>query len=118
MRWDKKETTDYLMIFAFFFIINLVTSGGHLDMWDGVVTFMITESMALKNTAQLHPEIPTISNAKPNDIVNTMQEYEIGNFKAITGKYQEWVSMSKSVEPIYSSRSLLLPAVAVPVYLF
>ena len=118
MRWDKKETTDYLIVFAFFFIINLVTSGGHLDMWDGVVTFMITESMALKNTAQLHPEIPTISNAKPNDIVNTMQEYEIGNFKAITGKYQEWVSMSKSVEPIYSSRSLLLPAVAVPVYLF
>jgi hypothetical protein len=87
-------------------------------MWDGVVTFMISESMALKKTAQLHPEIPTILNAKPNDIVNTMMKYEVGNYNAVTGKYHEWVSSSKPIEPVYSSRSLLLPAVAVPVYLF
>ena len=54
----------YLVVFVFFFIINLITSGGHLDLWDGMVAFMITESMALKHTAQLHPEIPRISEAK------------------------------------------------------
>ena len=118
MKSSRNVTTNYLVVFTFFFIINLVTSGGHLDLWDGMVTFMITESMALKHTAQLHPEIPRISNAKAEDIVNTMLEYEIGNYKAVTGKYHEWVSLSKPVEPVFSSRSLLLPAVAVPVYLF
>jgi hypothetical protein len=118
MRWGRKDTANYLVVFTIFFLINLVTTGGHLDMWDGVVTFMITESMALKKTAQLHPEIPTISSANPNDIVNTMQEYEIGNYKAVTGKYHEWVLSSKPFEAVYSSRSLLLPAIAVPVYLF
>jgi hypothetical protein len=113
MRWGRKDTANYFIVFAIFFIINLVTTGGHLDMWDSVVTYMITESMALIKTAQLHPQIPTISSANTNDIVNTMQEYEIGNYKAITGKYQEWVLSSKPVEAVYSSRSLLLGAIAI-----
>jgi hypothetical protein len=118
MIWVRNDMRTYLAVFAFFFIINLITSGGHLDMWDGMVTFLITESMALKNTAKLHPEIPTISNAKAADIVNTMLEYEIGNYATVTGKYNEGVSSSEPVEPVYSSRNLLLPAIAVPVYLF
>lgn len=107
----------YLLIFVLFFIINLITSGGHLDLWDGMVTFMITESMALKHTAQLHPEIPRISEAKPSDAVHTMMNYEIGNYKVLTGKYYEWVSHLSPYEPVFSSRSLLLPGVAVPFYL-
>ena len=56
----RKFVKDYLFVFVFFFIINLIASGGHIDMWDGMVTFMITESMALKQTAQLHPEMPLV----------------------------------------------------------
>ena len=48
----RKFVKDYLFVFVFFFIINLMASGGHIDMWDGMVTFMITESMALKQTAR------------------------------------------------------------------
>jgi hypothetical protein len=107
----------YLVVFVFFFIINLITSGGHLDLWDGMVAFMITESMALKHTAQLHPEIPRISEAKAADAVHTMMDYEIGNYKILTGKYYEWASESKPQEPVFASKGLLLSAIAVPFYL-
>ncbi|MDW0282146.1 MAG: hypothetical protein QN720_06560 [Nitrososphaeraceae archaeon] len=113
----RKFVKDYLFVFVFFFIINLMASGGHIDMWDGMVTFMITESMALKQTAQLHPEIPSISLANPSDMVHTMMDYEVGNYKVLTGKYYDWVSSLKPLEPVFSSRSLLLPAIAVPAYL-
>jgi len=107
----------YLVTFAFFFMINLITSGGHLDLWDGMVAFLITESMAMKHTAQLHPEIPRISEANAADAVHTMMDYEIGNYKILTGKYYEWVSESRPQEPVYASKSLLLPAISVPFYL-
>lgn len=85
-------------------------------MWDGMVTFMITESMALKHTPQLHPEIPTISNANGTNRVYTMLDFEVGNYKALTGKYVQWTSMLKPAEPVFTSRSLLLPVIAVPFY--
>ena len=103
-------------VFCFFLIVNLISSGGHLDMWDGVVTFMITESMALKRTAQLDPEIPTISNANITSRVYSMMTWEITNYKYLTGAYNEWILKSKPIEPAFASRSLLLPAVAVPFY--
>lgn len=81
------------------------------------MTFMITESMALKHTAQLHPEIPRISEAQANDAVHTMMDYEVGNYKLLSGKYYEWVSESRPDEPVFASRSVLLPAVGVPFYL-
>jgi hypothetical protein len=98
-------------------MINIITSGGHLDLWDGMVAFMISESMALKHTAQLHPEIPRISDAKAADAVHTMMNYEIGNYKILTGKYYEWVSDGKPQEPVFASKGLLLPAISVPFYL-
>src|ERR671911_2030362 len=85
-------------------------------MWDGMVTFLLTESMALKHTAQLHPEIPGISNASTTNRVNAMLIHEVGSYKALTGKYFEWLSQSRPVEPVYASRSLLLPAIGVPFY--
>jgi len=103
-------------VFFFFLIINLISTGGHTDMWDGMVTFLLAESMALKHTAQLHPDIPTISNGDPGDSVNTMIHYEVQNYMVVTGKYANWVQQSMTLEPIYSSRSLLLPAISIPFY--
>ena len=85
-------------------------------MWDGVVTFMITESMALKGTAQLDPEIPTIYGANATSRVHLMMTHEIGHFKYLTGGYTEWISKSSPIEPVFTSRSLLMPAVAIPFY--
>jgi hypothetical protein len=104
------------IVLAFFLILNFISSGGHTDQWDGVVTFLITESMGIKHSPKLHPDIPTVSKSNPADNVRTMVNYEIGNYKALTGKYFEWLQKSMPAEAVYSTRSLLLPAIAVPFY--
>ena len=48
-----------LLVFAFFYFINVLASGGHIDVWDGVESFLTTESMALKHTAKLDPTVPS-----------------------------------------------------------
>lgn len=103
-------------IFIFFLIINFISTGGHTDMWDGMVTFLLAESMATKQSAELHPNIPTISNSNPGDAVRTMINYEVQNYMIVTGKYADWIQQSMALEPVYSSRSLLLPAMSIPFY--
>jgi hypothetical protein len=103
-------------VFVVFLIINFVSSGGHTDLWDGMVTFLITEGMALKQTAQLDPEIPSISNTSIPIMINTFLHWEVQNNKIITGKYHDWVSLSSPIEPVYTSRALLLPSISVPFY--
>jgi hypothetical protein len=103
-------------VFVVFLIINFVSSGGHTDLWDGMVTFLITEGMALRQTAQLDPEIPSITNTSIPVMINGFLHWEVQNNKVVTGKYFEWVSMSRPIEPVYTSRALLLPAISVPFY--
>ena len=43
-------------VFCFFLLINIVLAGGHLDSWDGIEAFLITESMVLKNTVKLESD--------------------------------------------------------------
>jgi hypothetical protein len=116
MRFFETYRGVIFSAFGFFLIINFITSGAHTDMWDGMVTFLLSESMALKHTAELHPEIPGISNTSATSRVNAMLNYEVGNYKVLTGRYFEWLAQSKPVEPVFTSRSLLLPAIAVPFY--
>jgi hypothetical protein len=103
-------------VFAFFLIVNFLSTGGHTDMWDGVVTFLVAEGMALKHSAKLQPDIPTVSKSNPADTVRTMINYEVRNYMIVTGKYGEWVQQSMRLEPVYSVRNILLPAIAIPFY--
>ena len=103
-------------VFVVFLIINFVSSGGHTDLWDGMVTFLVTEGMALKQTAQLDPEIPSISNTRIPIMINTFLHWEVQNNKVVTGKYYDWVSLSRPIEPVFTSRALLLPSISVPFY--
>jgi len=112
-------TTDKKLIFivlVFFVIVNFMSTGGHTDMWDGMVTFLVAESMATKHSAKLHSDIPSVTKSHVADTVRTMINYEIGNYKAITGKYAEWIHNSMPMEPVYSTRNLLLPAIVIPFY--
>ena len=112
---SNKELTIY--VFVVFLIINLVSSGGHTDLWDGMVTFFITESMVLKQTAKMDPQIPSIANTSIPIMVDGFVLYETQNNKVITGKFYEWVSMGRPIEPIFISRALFLPSISVPIYL-
>ena len=77
-------------------------------MWDGVVTFMITESMALRQTAQLDPEIPTISDANATRTVHTMMSHEIGhnNCMLLVATQSGYQSLSPTEVVVFTSRSL------------
>jgi hypothetical protein len=103
-------------------------------MWDGMLTFLLSESMATKQIAKLHPDIPAITNSSLLDPVRLMTLREVQNYMVVTGKYEEWVQQfraleseypskyvhliqqSISLEPVYSGRSLLLAATSVPFY--
>ena len=97
-------------IFFFFFFLNVLTSGGHLDWWDGTETFLVTESMVLKHSAKLHPDVPTLEKI-PFDIAYTVYSnkfIQTGN----TSLNKETITL----EPVYTVRSLFLSAVGVPFY--
>jgi hypothetical protein len=91
---DHTDKRLVFSVFGFFFAINLITSGGHLDWSDGVLTFLVVESMAVKNSAQLHPDLPSISLL-----------YGDSEAKEL-----------KSDVAHYTHRSVLLAAIAIPFY--
>jgi len=98
-----------LLVFAFFFLLNILSSGGHLDWWDGTEAFLVTESMALKHTAKLDPTVPSVKGLGFN--VN----YTVyANTALQTGKNMG--PQNVTLEPVYTVRSLLLSAIAVPFY--
>ena len=103
---DKKLI---FLVFIFFFLINVISSGGHLDWWDGIEAFLVTESMVLKQTAKLDPAVPSVKNLGFN--VN----YTVYANTALQGGNTSNPS-SVTLEPVYTVRSLLLSAAAVPFY--
>jgi hypothetical protein len=88
--------------------MNIVTDGGHFDTYDGIETFLVTESMVLKHSAKVYPDSPSI------------QKLHFNIHQTIANN--EWIRMGKPfdlsapLEPIYVYRSLLLSAIAVPFY--
>jgi hypothetical protein len=78
-----------IWVFSFFFIITLVSSGGHLDWSDGVQTFLVAESLVLKHSAKLHPDIPSAPLVYGNDRLTEDNQLN-------------------TREPYYTNRSLLL----------
>jgi hypothetical protein len=96
MAIHKNSTKVQAMaVFIFFLLINIVSSGGHLDWRDGVETFVVTESMILKNTAMFHPDVPSVKKLYAETWI---------------GKYDLFSA------PTFTPRSLLLSALAVPFY--
>ena len=94
-------------IFIFFLAVNLISAGGHFDWWDGVEAFLVTESMVLKHSAKLHPDVPGIKS------FNFPINYTVYVSKTLqTGKYFDEKTIE--LEPVYTVRSLLLSAIAVP----
>jgi hypothetical protein len=99
-----------LLLFVFFFLINIISSGGHFDWWDGTEAFLVTESMVLKNTAKLDPFVPSVKELGFN--VN----YTVYANNAMQSRSNASLS-NTALEPVYTVRSLLLSAVGVPFYL-
>ena len=97
------------LVFVFFFLINIISSGGHLDWWDGIEAFLVTESMVLKHTAKLDPSVPSVKELgfNVNYTVYASIALQTGNSSN---------PQNVALEPVYTVRSLLLSAAAVPFY--
>jgi hypothetical protein len=96
-------------VFCFFLLINIVLAGGHLDSWDGIEAFLITESMVLKHTAKLDPTVPSVEK------LNFDVRYTVfANTATKAGTYYNETTIP--LQPVYTVRSLLLSAIAVPFY--
>ena len=98
-------------LFSFFLLVNIASSGGHFDWWDGMETFFVTESMVLKHTAKLDPSVPSIAdlNFDINYTINTNKILQNEN-----GNSSNDADMK--IEPVYTVRALILSAIAVPFY--
>src|SRR5215212_6764322 len=104
-----------MLVFAFFLLVNIASSGGHFDPWDGTETFLVTESMVLKHTAKLVPASPSVQKLH-FDICWSELDRAIRQ-----GLSLPYSSFSKpcdvnTIPPLYTFRSLLLSAIAVPFY--
>jgi hypothetical protein len=97
-------------IFGFFFLLNILMSGGHLDWWDGTEAFLVTESMVLKHSAKLHPDSPTLEKL-PFDV-----RYTVYSNKVIQTGNNSLDKETIPLEPVYTVRSIFLSAVGVPFY--
>ncbi|WP_144734217.1 hypothetical protein [Candidatus Nitrosocosmicus arcticus] len=82
-----------------------------MDTWDGIETFLVTESMVLKHTAKLDPTVPSVDKL---DFHVRYSVYSNMQIQAPPGKYYDQNTMP--LEPVYTVRSLLLSALAVPLY--
>jgi hypothetical protein len=97
------------LVFVFFLLINILSSGGHLDSWDGIEAFLVTETMVTNHTAMLDPSVPSVR------ALNFNLNYTIFNSTASNlGNYSDPQKMT--LEPVYTVRSLILSAAAVPFY--
>lgn len=85
------------LVFIFFLLINVLSTGGHFDWRDGVETFVVTESMVIKKSAKSHADLPSV--------------------KELYGKSYDQHNITERPQPSYGPRSLLLSAIAVPFYL-
>jgi hypothetical protein len=83
------------VVFIVFLLINIVSSGGHLDWRDGVEAFVVTESMVLKNSAKFHSDVPSVKDLYAE---TWLSKYDLFS------------------KPTYTPRSLLLSAIAIPFY--
>jgi hypothetical protein len=97
-----------ILVFILFYLINITSSGGHFDLWDGIEAFLVTESMALKHTAKLDPTIPSVSKLHFN-VNYTVAFYNSQHL----GQYS---NQNVPLKPVYTVRSLLLSAIAIPFY--
>jgi hypothetical protein len=98
-----------LLVFCCFYLINILVSAGHTDLWDGVEAFLVTESMALKHTAKLDPTVPSVQKLHFN--VNYTVAYYETTFEGRPFNVQH-----PYLKPVYTVRSLLISAIGLPFY--
>ena len=105
-----------LLVFSFFLLVNIASSGGHFDVWDGTETFLVTESMVLKHTAKLDPTIPSVKKIHFDIFWSESSNAFRQGSKYYLALYNRDIHDIDKLPAFYTFRSLLLSTIAVPFY--
>lgn len=95
-------------VFIFFLLINFVSTGGHLDSFDGGFYYLVAENMFLNHSIKLDPTSPGVQKLD--------YDYNIKNYLRVwvPNSYDDYVNGIK--HPFYMPGGVLGPALAVPWY--
>jgi hypothetical protein len=106
-----------LLVFSFFLFVNIASSGGHLDVYDGTETFLITESMVLKHSAKLYPDLPSAERLH-YDVASSISYHKATQAGTLPFGvcFSNCQITASDKNGIYIDRSLFLSAIAVPFY--
>lgn len=125
----QKKNILPVLVFSFFFLIYLSSGGGHVDQYDGVINFLITENFVLNGSPSLNVNSPSaldlgadierIIQFKSFDIAEG-EYYRIFGTKERTPEQMHWVREFRNnvnKEEFFGPTYLVLPTIAVPLYL-
>lgn len=59
LSFQRKKKSLSLLIFSFFFLVYIASNGGHVDEYDGIYTFLVTENFALNGSPSLNVDSPS-----------------------------------------------------------
>ncbi len=108
----KNSRGIIFLVFLFFFLVMLASSGGHLDVWDGKGYFLLTENLVKHQSLILHPDLIAPDDGKGRFSVRNYfsWQHELRN---------NGIPLPPDVklEPTASNGSPLLALLGVPFYI-
>jgi len=123
----KKSFLPYL-IFVFFFLIFISSSGGHVDSYDGVSYFLITENFVLNGSPSININSPSASDMgfveetyiKDKSRIIALNNWEQSEDLQSNMTKREYIRITYDQidkEAFFGPAYLVLPLVAVPLYM-
>jgi len=103
----KISKKTYGLIFCFFFLIYISSSGGHTDGYDGIVYFLITENIVNNQSIMIDPQSPSLEETK----------FDLRNYLRAHGEISAaGIQDDEPIPKAYVNYAVLLSALAVPFY--
>jgi len=98
-----------MLVFLFFFLVYLISGGGHLDAHDGVANFLVTENMVIEKSIKINPNSPSQSKLL----------FDIHSFVRFHGDMNSAKILEETgiIPQAYVNYALFLPAIGIPFYI-
>jgi hypothetical protein len=97
----------YGLVFIFFFLIYLISNGGHLDNYDGIAYFLITENLVLEKSLKIDPNSPSVEKL----------QFDINGLLSSHGSLLSSASRNETSLKNYVNYAPFISAIGVPFYI-
>jgi len=104
---SSKKLSFYVL--AFFLLFNFVSTGGHFDSHDGMLYYLVTESMVINQSIKIDPTSPSVDKLEFEPIIETFVKFWVPEVRD---------DYSKGIKtPFYMPGGIFGPALAIPWYM-